>query len=481
MENEPTPPIGAVIAGRYRVLGAIGAGGMGSVLSVEHTTLGQRLAMKVMQPKIASDAEFATRFLREARIASSLTSEHIARVFDFGSLGDGALFMTMDLLEGRDLEKELRAQGPLSVELAAKYVIQACDVLAEAHARGIVHRDLKPANLFLCRNRTAEPSIKVLDFGISKSRGLEQAIGDDTLTTTDSTLGSPKYMSPEQLRSPKHVDHRSDLWSLGVILYRLVSGALPFGAESIGAYITEVLTQAPRSLPSHVAQDYCRIVYRCLQKDPAHRYASALNLVQALSPFAPSDAQRTLTRIKALTLPALLEETIPPSVSTAETVATQAALRRGRHRVWGLVSAAAILVAGAATGIWLKRDNPAPVPGDNAADVTPENARDETATTATADALPTSPAVAISSTAAIVSQEGSSGSPVSASSTLRSPPSGSAPSKPIGVVAPRHTAATSASATPTSSPPAPALSSAPPAVPSPSTTRAGQGPVETKL
>ncbi len=343
------PAPGTVLDDRYRVLRPIGGGGMGAVFAVEHIALGRQVALKAMLPKLASDPEYASRFMREARIASAVSSEHVPRVFDFGRLADGTLFMTMELLGGCDLEQEIKQRGPLAVAEAARVVIEACDAIAEAHARGIVHRDLKPANLFLAQGQGAQRSVKVLDFGISKVPRLSQGLGDAELTTTDSTLGSPKYMSPEQLRSPKHVDHRSDIWSLGVVLYRSLSGKLPFSAESIGGYITEVLTAAPIPLGQEVPADLARAVYRCLAKDPAHRYPSALALVRALAPFAPEAAAHVAARLGTLSPTIVDDETMPPSVSGAETVAITKASRpmdgRGRAAAVGVV---AVVVCGAA-------------------------------------------------------------------------------------------------------------------------------------
>ena len=219
---KPAAPVaeGEVLAGKYRVEKVLGVGGMGVVVAATHATLRQKVAIKFLLPG-ASD-EVVQRFLREARAAVRLRSDHVARVIDVGELESGAPFMVMEYLAGSDLSAVLRDRGALPIDEAVDYVLQACEAIAEAHVAGIVHRDLKPANLFLTKAPDGSPSVKVLDFGISKDSGGGDGEDEQGLTRTTAVLGSPHYMAPEQMRSTRSVDGRADIWSLGVILFQLL-------------------------------------------------------------------------------------------------------------------------------------------------------------------------------------------------------------------------------------------------------------------
>ena len=227
-EAPPTVP-GTILAGKYRVERIIGQGGMGVVVEAKHITLDERVALKFLLPEYATHPEAAGRFLREAKAAVKIKSEHVARVSDVGTLETGAPYMVMEFLEGRDLSRTLEVNGVLQVEDAVDYVIQGCDALAEAHGYGIVHRDIKPANLFLSKRPNGTPLVKVLDFGISKT--VESAI--DNLTKTSSSMGSALYMSPEQMQQTRGVDHRTDIYALGITLYELLAGKQPFYADTL--------------------------------------------------------------------------------------------------------------------------------------------------------------------------------------------------------------------------------------------------------
>ncbi|MFT3766534.1 MAG: serine/threonine-protein kinase [Minicystis sp.] len=297
IQGLPSP--GDVLAGRFRVEQLLGAGGMGSVFAALDLRTGARVAIKLMLPEHVSSAELSGRFLREARAAASLSSRHVARVYEVGQLPDGALFMVMEMLEGRDLARTLSARGPLPIVEAVVYILETCDAIAEAHALGIVHRDLKPSNLFLTANQGPRPFVKVLDFGISKSTRFAASEGE-ALTATDSALGSPQYMSPEQLRSAKRVDHRTDIWSLGIILHKLVTGVLAFEADSVGAHLAMIVADPPTPLrrrrpdaPAELEQ----VVLRCLQKDLSLRFQNVGQLAVALAPFAPPEMRPTIDRI----------------------------------------------------------------------------------------------------------------------------------------------------------------------------------------
>ena len=242
------------------------------------------------------------RFLREARAAARIEGEHVARVLDVGALDDGAPFMAMEHLSGRDLGAELRARGPLPIDEAVEYVLQACEAVAQAHAAGIVHRDLKPSNLFLTRRADGSPRVVVLDFGIAKAQDHEQGTSLEALTGSGAVLGTPSYMSPEQIRSASGVDHRTDVWSLGVILYELLSGQLPFAGGSVSAHLAAIVADPPIPLGAvrpEVPAELQAVVLRCFEKDVERRTASVAALARALAPFAPPRAAGSVNRVVA--------------------------------------------------------------------------------------------------------------------------------------------------------------------------------------
>jgi len=271
--------VGTLVAeGKFRIDRMIGRGGMATVVGATHLRLDQPVALKVLLPDLVPNKEIVERFVREARASAQLRGEHACRVSDIGTLEDDAPYIVMDLLEGSDLASLAKA-GPLPAPLAAEYLLQACVGVAEAHALGIVHRDLKPANLFLTRRPDDTPLIKVLDFGVAKA----QAACDFTLTETRTVLGSPSYMSPEQLRSAHHVDVRSDIWSFGVILYELISGCRPFRGESITDLALHIAMDPTPPLAGRVPPGFEPIVKRCLAKAPAERYPDLESFAQALA------------------------------------------------------------------------------------------------------------------------------------------------------------------------------------------------------
>jgi serine/threonine protein kinase len=255
---------------------------MAVVIGATHLRLQQPVALKFLLPELAQNHEVVERFIREARASAQLRGEHVCRVSDVETAETGAPYIVMELLDGRDLASLLAAKRSLPVPLVADYVLQACVGVAEAHALGIVHRDLKPGNLFLTGRPDGTPLIKVLDFGIAKAQR-DQAF---SLTHTSTVLGSPSYMSPEQLRSPRVADVRSDIWSIGVILYELVSGRPPFIGESLTALALHITIDPAPPLIGRIPPGFDSIVYRCLAKDPTQRYSDLGELAHALAPYA---------------------------------------------------------------------------------------------------------------------------------------------------------------------------------------------------
>jgi tRNA A-37 threonylcarbamoyl transferase component Bud32 len=286
---------GMILAGKYQVERVLGQGGMGCVVSATHLQLGQRVAIKFLLPEALRIPEAVERFLREARAAVRLKSEHVGRVIDVGQFDDGAPYMVMEYLEGTDLSGYLQRSGPLPVHQVVDFVLQACEAIAEAHSIGIVHRDLKPANLFLTRAPDGGALVKVLDFGISKA---QQGDGNFNLTRTTSVMGSPGYMSPEQLRSAKDCDARTDIWALGVILFELTTGRTPFGGDSITELALKVAMDPtpPLNLPG-MPPGFDAVVGTCLGKDPAQRYPNVAELAAALVPFGPPSAMEKAMRV----------------------------------------------------------------------------------------------------------------------------------------------------------------------------------------
>jgi eukaryotic-like serine/threonine-protein kinase len=293
------PSPGDILSGKYQIERVIGMGGMGVVLAAQHVTLGQRVAVKLLLPHIAKLPEAGKRFLREARASTNLRSEHVARVLDVGTQDNGSPYMVMEYLEGRDLHQLASTQSRLPIAASIDYVLQAAEALAEAHTLGIVHRDLKPANLFLTTHADGSALVKVLDFGISKAT----LPGESGITATDAVLGSPGYMSPEQIRSAKHVDQRADIWGLGVSLYELLTGQPPFDGASVAAVSVQIVLETPKlthELRPDVPEGLSRVVARCLEKDPAKRYPNMAELAAALLPYGPSNSSTAVERIRRI-------------------------------------------------------------------------------------------------------------------------------------------------------------------------------------
>jgi hypothetical protein len=276
--------VGEILDGKLRFGRLIGAGGMGTVYEASDVGTGRPVAVKLLHPFLAAGSGL-TRFQREAQAAANVRHDNIVAVHEFGVAADGTAFIVMELLEGEDLRHSMR-QGPLPVTSAAHTIAQAARGLAVAHRSGIVHRDLKPENIFICRNGGERGLAKVLDFGIAK---LPSGDPGATTTATGVALGTPHYMAPEQARGAKDIDHRIDLYALGVILYEALSGRKPHGGASYNAILFNILHTPPeplRKLCPDLPASVCDVVERAMAYAPRDRFASAEDLVASLEPLA---------------------------------------------------------------------------------------------------------------------------------------------------------------------------------------------------
>lgn len=286
-ETELPVPAGELLAGRYVVERIFAEGGMGIVCLGRHAQLEQPVAIKFLRRALAGKPSVVERFLNEGRALAALRSEHVVKVMDVGQLDSGRPYLVMEHLEGIDLGALVARDGPLPVDTAVAYALQVCEPLAEAHALGIVHRDIKPENLFLWSGGPGKDIVKVLDFGLAKQFGGQRAI---TMTGPQDSIGSPCYMSPEQITTPQSIDFRTDIWSLGVVLHHLLTDALPFDGVSIIEVLSHVLSAAPKSLHEALPERHFdpaleAIVTRCLEKNPDARYQTIADLAAALSDY----------------------------------------------------------------------------------------------------------------------------------------------------------------------------------------------------
>jgi serine/threonine-protein kinase len=363
------PPIGSVVAGRYCVERWLGAGGMGVVVAARHLELGRLVAIKLLHADRSEAAINLARFRREARAAGSIKSEHAVRVFDVGLLDKGSPYIAMEHLEGEDLAEVLRQRGQLTVSESIDLVLQACEALAEAHAQGIVHRDLKPANLFIVKRPDGSPCLKVLDFGISKVPVTSSCAGADNLetvtdtygpltadgaasrdmtphaparevasiTATAATLGSPRYMAPEQIVDPRDVDARADIWALGIVLFELLSGRPPFLPATLAAARHDLMQADPprlRTLRRDVPAGLERAAHRCLAKSRDDRWPDVAAFAEAIAPFGDKDCGARSRRIASVLHRTIL---VPPA----------------RPRLDRVAWAAGVIVVAAATATFL--------------------------------------------------------------------------------------------------------------------------------
>jgi serine/threonine-protein kinase len=333
------PGRGALVQGRYVVTGELGRGGMGVVLAAHDEMLDRDVALKVVLPKMTRSVEIVERFSNEARSLARLESRHIVRVLDFGAISEpsasaGLPFMVLELLRGEDLFSVAAREGGLSAARVVGYTLQACAGLAVAHSLGIVHRVLKPENLFLAVEPDGSECVKVLDFGVARSHGRKP------LTRGKVGVGSPGYMSPEQVEGSRHIDARSDIWTLGVVMYELLAHRNAFVGDTPQSLCLQILSgpvvplaEVRPDLPTALVD----IVERCMRRDPAERFQNVAELADALGPLQElsptSDAERVRRALEAEALP-LLEEVAPPrrAVLSSEIVTISTPSRRRARR-----------------------------------------------------------------------------------------------------------------------------------------------------
>lgn len=389
---------GVVLAGKFRIEQVLGQGGMGVVVAAHHLQLDERVALKFLLPEALSNAEAVARFAREARAAVKIKSEHVARVTDVGTLDNGSPYMVMEYLQGTDLGDRVAAHGALPIDEAVEYVLQACEAVAEAHAIGIVHRDLKPANLFLTRRADGSACVKVLDFGISKiTTGTDSEMN---MTKTATVMGSPLYMSPEQMASARDVDARADIWAIGAIIHELVTGSVPFVADTMPQLCAKILQEpaAPlRDARPDAPPGLQEVVAKCLQKKPTDRYPTVAELAADLLPYAPRRGRVSVERIaKVISAAGLTDSNLSLPHSQAPASAggttqgawgTSKATTSGGAR-WAVVAAAVLLLAGGAAavslGVFGSRTSPAPAAAPPSAEPVPQPVADKSSPTATA-------------------------------------------------------------------------------------------------
>jgi serine/threonine-protein kinase len=465
---------GEILAGKYRVERVLGQGGMGIVVAAHHIHLDEKVALKFLLPDALRSPEAVGRFLREARAAVRIKCEHVARVSDVGTLPSGAPYMVMEYLEGGDLAAWLEQRGPLPIEQAVEFVLQACVAVADAHALGIVHRDLKPANLFCVRRSDGQLSIKVLDFGISKVTEPAGA-APMALTKTTALMGSPLYMSPEQMRSSRDVDARADIWSLGVILYELVTGRATFLADTVTELAIRVASEPPppmRPLRPEVSPALEAVIFKCLEKDRERRYRNVGELATALLPMAPKRAKASVDRISGIVGAARLSQGDqgPPSSAGADRMRTSAGTLPpvGRttvatpdgstRRKAAAIGVALAVLAAAAIGTMVLRRSPASS-GPSAAAVAPSAAPLPAMTAAPAVVIAPAPPSAPPSSQAEPPTPSASASPPAAPTSAQAP----SPVRQAVVVAPKA----KPSATSAKAPPAMAPAAAPATAPAP--------------
>jgi serine/threonine-protein kinase len=275
-----------LLDGRFKIIEKIGSGGMSAVYTALQTEMNRRVAVKILHPKLSARTDLVARMRREARAMSQISHPNVANVFLFGELGDGTIYVVMELLEGRNLRDTLRAVGPLPVSRALRMVVSCCGALTEAHALGIIHRDIKPENIFLCTGPGLQDFPKVLDFGLAKVGERQMRPGSLNVTAAGEIFGTPEYMSPEQAQARK-LTPASDVYSLGLVLYESLTGRLPFDSSGAVDFMLRHITDKPIPLDQRVAGKtfppaLVEVMDRVLAKDPDKRFAGAADFADAL-------------------------------------------------------------------------------------------------------------------------------------------------------------------------------------------------------
>lgn len=321
------PKIGDILGGKYRLVDMIGAGGMGEVYEAQHVDLlSKKVAIKVLKLGDSPKPDFAARFQREGQVAAAVGHRGVIDIYDTGMCDDGAPYQVMELLRGESLNARLRLHGAVEVPVAAYICCQVLSALAAVHAVGVVHRDLKPENIFLVNTGAALPDVKLLDFGISHLMPTADLVEESqSLTSTGTVIGTPRYMSPEQARGRKEIDNRSDVFSLGGILYACVAGRPPFDETNAYALVLQVATEEPPPLEMvapEVPEAVSNIIHKALEKDPADRYQSATQMLKELLPFVEAGARSLIP----LDLPLVKQERKPSWVSESEKLEALAAV-----------------------------------------------------------------------------------------------------------------------------------------------------------
>jgi serine/threonine protein kinase len=373
-----------LLDGKYEIIRQLGRGGMGTVYEGRHRATGRRVALKVIAAdRLASTASAVHRFQREALASGAIDSQYVAQILDAATdAASGQSYLVLELLFGEDLHQALRRMGALPADLALRIAAQACLGLRKAHEAQITHRDIKPANIFLAR-RDHGVTVKLLDFGLAKlherSRAEDAVAPAGAVTVSGVILGSPSYMSPEQALGQKTLDHRTDLWSLGVVLYEMLSGRTPVGdAEAAGEVILRICTQPPpplRDVAPAVAPEVAAIVHKALAREPAERFATAREMFEAIEPLLPGGVALEETMFPplpgaagdvAVGVPVGSgfhdESTLTPEEARAlersnaprggEHDPARATTSRPRSLGWSLAAAAAVIATGAGVAMW---------------------------------------------------------------------------------------------------------------------------------
>jgi eukaryotic-like serine/threonine-protein kinase len=310
---------GEILGGRYRIERIVAEGGMGVIVAAKHIELEETVAIKFLRPEFASKPEIVGRFAREAKASAKIKSLYTATVLDVGISRERGPYIVMEYLEGEDLESVVQADGRIHYARAVELVMQAGEAIGTAHAAGIIHRDIKPANLFLVKSDQGVPIVKVLDFGVSKTALTGNVFGGAiSLVKTQSLVGSPIYMAPEQVRGNFSGDYRTDVWSLGAVLYELITGETAFTGATVTEICAAVLEASPLPITRRAPEapeDLSAVIMRCLEKDPERRFPNVAELVVALAPFAPKRARMSVDRVIAVSKSAgiLSKDYAPPS------------------------------------------------------------------------------------------------------------------------------------------------------------------------